>query len=36
VLASRLGDAARALAPNYTWDRRAERLEAALQAAVAR
>ncbi len=33
-LRRRLGAAARALAPEYTWDRRAERLEAAFHAAV--
>lgn len=32
-LAARLGRAARALAPSYTWNRRAERLEEALEAA---
>jgi len=34
ALRLRLGAAARALAPDYTWDRRAERLDAALTAAV--
>jgi glycosyltransferase involved in cell wall biosynthesis len=34
-LSARLGDAARALAPSYTWDARARRLEAALEAAAA-
>ena len=36
ALGSRLGTAARAIAPEYSWDKRAERLEAALQAAIAR
>ena len=36
ALSDRLGEAARALAPDYTWARRAERLEAALTAAAAR
>ncbi|ODS55740.1 MAG: hypothetical protein ABS36_09075 [Acidobacteria bacterium SCN 69-37] len=35
VLAARLATAARALVPRYTWEARAERLEAALQAAAA-
>jgi glycosyltransferase involved in cell wall biosynthesis len=35
-VAARLGATARALAPDYTWERRAERLEQALHAAVAR
>jgi glycosyltransferase involved in cell wall biosynthesis len=34
ALRARLSAAARALAPEYTWDKRAERLEAALEAAV--
>ena len=34
-LAARLADAARALAPSYTWEARARRLEAALEAAAA-
>ena len=34
-LSARLGDAARALAPAYTWDARARRLEPALEAAAA-
>ena len=33
-LAAGLAAAALALAPDYTWDRRAERLEAAFAAAV--
>jgi glycosyltransferase involved in cell wall biosynthesis len=33
ALRQSLGDAAAALAPSYTWDERAKRLEAALQAA---
>jgi glycosyltransferase involved in cell wall biosynthesis len=36
ALGDRLGAAARALAPRYTWQRRAERLEQVLAAAVAR
>ena len=36
ALASRLGRAALALSPQFTWDRRAERIEAALQAAARR
>jgi glycosyltransferase involved in cell wall biosynthesis len=32
-LRRRLGEASRALAPTYTWERRAERLETALEAA---
>jgi len=35
ALAGRLGAAALALSADYTWDRRAERLEAALMAATA-
>jgi glycosyltransferase involved in cell wall biosynthesis len=35
TLAGRLGAAALALSADYTWDRRAERLEAALMAATA-
>ena len=35
ALAARLGAAALALSADYTWDRRAERLEAALMAATA-
>jgi glycosyltransferase involved in cell wall biosynthesis len=35
ALAARLGRAAAVLAPDYTWARRAERLEAALEAAAA-
>lgn len=35
ALAERLGTAARALAPSYSWDARAERLEAALAEAAA-
>lgn len=35
ALANSLAARARALAPNYTWDARAERLEAALEAAKA-
>jgi glycosyltransferase involved in cell wall biosynthesis len=34
-LRGRLGGAALALAPTYTWERRAERLEQALTEAVA-
>jgi glycosyltransferase involved in cell wall biosynthesis len=34
LLAQRLGRAARALAPLYTWDRRAERIDDALRAAA--
>jgi glycosyltransferase involved in cell wall biosynthesis len=36
ALSEKLGRAARALAPEYTWARRAERLEAALTAATTR
>jgi glycosyltransferase involved in cell wall biosynthesis len=36
ALAGRLADGARALAPSYSWDERAERLGAALEAAAAR
>jgi glycosyltransferase involved in cell wall biosynthesis len=35
ALADRLAAAARTLAPSYSWDARAARIEAALQAAVA-
>jgi glycosyltransferase involved in cell wall biosynthesis len=35
ALANRLAAAARALAPSYSWDARAGRIEAALQAAIA-
>jgi glycosyltransferase involved in cell wall biosynthesis len=35
ALAARLGAAARALAPAYSWDARAARIEAALRAAIA-